>query len=246
MSLSKTATERKETQFLQLVKEVVTRYDFPMLWNTMYDFKEKQEIASDVVTFYGHNYDKMGARASFSNFFIHEEVQFTIPDVCWNKMEQKLQSEGDSQLPPRTVMISFSEKSIMLCKAAVFGDKATYLQILNADCPALCKVLGRRVSPFDERLWQKVILEVAFEVVYQKFLGFRESDESKTYYDFLIQTGNSLIAEAAPRDKIWGIGKGAKHPQCTDCRSWGKGNVLGFALMKARDTMLSESEWELL
>ena len=165
MSLSKTSTERKETQFLQRITEVETRKDFPMLWNTMYDFKEKQEIASDVVTFYGHNYDKMGARASFSNFFIHEEVPFTIPDVCWNKMEQKLQSEGDSQLPPRTVMISFSEKSIMLCKAAVFGDKATYLQILNADCPALCKVLGRRVSPFDERLWQKVILEVAFEVV---------------------------------------------------------------------------------
>ena len=105
MSLSKTSTERKETQFLQLIKEVETRKDFPMLWNTMYDFKEKQEIASDVVTFYGHNYDKMGARASFSNFFIHEEVPFTIPDVCWNKMEQKLQSEGDSQLPPRTVMI---------------------------------------------------------------------------------------------------------------------------------------------
>ena len=68
----------------------------------------------------------------------------------------------------------------------------------------------------------------------------------RKYHDFLIQTGNSLIAEAAPRDKIWGIGKGAKNPQCVDCRTWGEGNVLGFALMKARDTMLAESEWEFL
>lgn len=240
-------TSRKDTRFLQLIKEVETRKDFPMLWNTMYNIKKNEEISSNVVTFYGHNFDKVGIRASFSNFFIHEEVPFTVPEVCWNQMEQQLQSEGrGSQLPPRTVQISFSEKGIMLCKAAVFGDAITYRQILNADSPAFCKVLGRRVSPFDERLWQKVILEVAFEAVYQKFLAFRESDESRKYYDFLIQTGNSLIAEAAPRDKIWGIGKGAKHPQVADCRRWGEGNVLGFALMKARDTLLSESEWELL
>lgn len=239
-------TIRKDTQFLQLIKEVETRKDFPLLWNAMYDIKKNKEINPNVVTFYGHNFDKIGIRASFSNFFIHEEIPFTIPEVCWNQMVQKIQSGGGSHLPPRTVQISFSEKGIMLCKAAVMGDPKTYRQILRADSPALCKVLGRRVSPFDERLWQKVILEVAFEVVYQKFLAFRESVESRKYYDFLIQTGNSLIAEAAPRDKIWGIGKGTKHPQCADCRSWGEGNVLGFALMKARDTLLSESEWELL
>mmetsp|Transcript_7551 Transcript_7551/g.8708 ORF Transcript_7551/g.8708 Transcript_7551/m.8708 type:complete len:249 (+) Transcript_7551:111-857(+) len=233
---------QRESEFLHLIEGVQTRYDLPALWGKMYDLKENQDINPIVVTFYGNDFEKQGPKASFSNFYIHEATPFTIPDSCWRPLQEKLANEGLENMPPRTVDVSFSEKSIMLCKAAVMGDVVAYHQIFNAEYPSMCKGLGRKVAPFDEKVWQKVLLEVAYEVVYQKFRAFRDLEESKILHDFLIQTGNALIAEAAPRDRIWGIGKGATNPKCADCRSWGKGNVLGFALMKARDKLLNEIE----
>ena len=60
------------------------------------------------VNFYGHS---PGTEyAEFSNFFVHEEFGFELPHF--------LKKEGFDPITP----VSFSEKAIMLCKAALFND----------------------------------------------------------------------------------------------------------------------------
>lgn len=53
---------------------------------------------------------------------------------------------------------------------------------------------------------------------------------------FLLSTGERVLVEASPRDRIWGIGigMGAANPEAEQPRKWRGQNLLGFALMAAR------------
>lgn len=50
----------------------------------------------------------------------------------------------------------------------------------------------------------------------------------------LHRTGNQIIAEASPRDRLWGIGLAADHPDAQHPALWQGLNLLGFALMDNR------------
>ena len=43
------------------------------------------------------------------------------------------------------------------------------------------------------------------------------------------------LFEASPRDRIWGIGMGTSHPDACNPANWRGKNLLGFALMMARE-----------
>ena len=51
-------------------------------------------------------------------------------------------------------MCDFSEKAIMLCKAAVMGDAEKFHEIAKAEKPYVAKQLGRQVRAFDEATWK--------------------------------------------------------------------------------------------
>jgi len=129
---------------------------------------------------------------------------------------------------PERVACKFSEKAIMLAKAALMGDAETFQLIAKAEHASECKKLGRAVHPFDQELWNEHIEEVAFEVVRQKF----EADAS--IRKVLLSTGEIVLAEAAPNDRIWGVGLKLGDPRLQDEQTWQGQNVLGKALMKAR------------
>lgn len=52
---------------------------------------------------------------------------------------------------------------------------------------------------------------------------------------FLLQTGSKVLVEASPVDKIWGIGMSASDENAQNPIRWRGQNLLGFALMRARD-----------
>ncbi|GAA3480637.1 hypothetical protein GCM10018966_051670 [Streptomyces yanii] len=51
---------------------------------------------------------------------------------------------------------------------------------------------------------------------------------------FLLNTGDRVLVEASPLDRIWGIGMAADDPRAEDPARWRGLNLLGFALMEAR------------
>ena len=54
-------------------------------------------------------------------------------------------------------------------------------------------------------------------------------------------TGNRVLVEASPVDRVWGIGLPADDPRAGKPRSWRGLNLLGFALADVRAQLGSRS-----
>ena len=122
-----------------------------------------------------------------------------------------------------------AEQYMMAKKAQCFGDKEALGQILSAKDPAQMKALGRQVRGFDAKVWDEVKFCVVLNASYLKF------SQNAPLRDFLLQTGSKILVEASPVDKIWGIGLGASDENAQNPMKWRGQNLLGFALMRARD-----------
>ena len=56
--------------------------------------------------------------------------------------------------------------------------------------------------------------------------------------DYLLGTGDRVLVEASPVDRIWGIGLAAQDERAQHPAQWCGLNLLGFALMQARLRLL--------
>jgi ribA/ribD-fused uncharacterized protein len=124
-----------------------------------------------------------------------------------------------------------AEHYMMWRKAMLFADEQAAGQILAAPDPAGAKALGRKVRGFDQAAWESRRFEFVVAGSVAKFgqhPGLRE---------FLLATGEQVLVEASPRDRVWGIGLSAGHERAADPRQWHGLNLLGFALMRARATL---------
>ena len=129
-----------------------------------------------------------------------------------------------------------AEHYMMAKKATLFGDTEALAKILAADTPNVAKELGRKVKNFDATIWEK---NASAYVTQGNFLKFSQYDNLK---EFLISTGNSIIVEASPYDKIWGIGLAQHDNASLNPDTWKGTNLLGFAIMEARDMMLESNK----
>ena len=189
--------------------------DLTALWAT----GAADHVGAPLIEFYepGH-----GEHGYLSNFARHLIVPFTIPPRC---RSAAFLASGRSP----TLSMEFAEKGIMACKAALMGDLSTLSAIASASDPHLAKRLGRQVAPWDQPSWDAVVCEVAVAVLQAKFSGV------PSFGDRLVGTGRSVLAEAAPRDLIWGTGS----PRGSGAlpSAWRGHNLLGWALMRVRDTL---------
>ena len=129
------------------------------------------------------------------------------------------------------VTYATAEHYMMAGKARLFGDDEMLLRILAAESPAAAKALGRKVRGFVEESWNAHGFDI---VVAGNVAKFGSSDELR---DFLLSTGDKVLVEAAPRDRVWGIGLGKDDPKARHPDTWRGRNLLGFALMKARSIL---------
>lgn len=121
-----------------------------------------------------------------------------------------------------------AEHYMMWRKATLFDDHATAAEILRTALPQAAKTLGRRVTGFDERVWERQRHDI---VVAGNVAKFGQHPSLRAY---LLGTGERVLVEASPLDRIWGIGLAADHPHAADPARWRGLNLLGFALMRAR------------
>ena len=123
------------------------------------------------------------------------------------------------------------EQFMMAEKARLFGDKETLEKIMQASVPGTLKALGREVKHFNQAEWDKCKYTIVLTGNFQKFL---QNPELK---DFLLRTGDKILVEASPRDRIWGIGMGKSNENAENPAAWRGQNLLGFALMEVRDEL---------
>lgn len=128
-----------------------------------------------------------------------------------------------------------AEHYMMWRKADLFGDHGTAEKILSAPTPKEAKALGRQASGFDQATWEAGRYDI---VVDASRLKFGQHDDLRA---FLLSTGDRILVEASPRDRIWGIGLGRNNPAAHDPAQWRGLNLLGFALCDVRDVLAKET-----
>ncbi|MDR4955129.1 NADAR family protein [Chryseobacterium sp. ES2] len=129
------------------------------------------------------------------------------------------------------IIYKTAEHYMMAGKARLFNDPETEAEILKADTPNQAKALGRKVKNFDPKRWD----EHKFELVTQgNLLKFSQNQKFKY---FLLSTGDKILVEASPYDRIWGIGMLETDNRAENPLLWNGENLLGFALMEVRDQL---------
>lgn len=124
-----------------------------------------------------------------------------------------------------------AEHWMMAQKARLFGDEAIWQQIITSKSPAQAKKLGRQVQNFDNTVWEEQRMDIVVQGSVHKF------GQQEAMKQYLLQTGQRVLVEASPVDAIWGIGMAADHKNAYQPEAWQGPNLLGFALMEARDLL---------
>lgn len=124
-----------------------------------------------------------------------------------------------------------AEQYMMAEKARLFGDETMLEAILAADDPKTMKACGRGVQGFIQEVWE----ERCRGIVLQGNLAKFGQDEALKAY--LLGTGDRVLVEASPMDRIWGIGMGKNNPDAENPMKWRGKNLLGFTLMEAREIL---------
>lgn len=124
-----------------------------------------------------------------------------------------------------------AEQAMMHGKALLFGDEATARKILQCRTPFQAKNLGRQVSGFSEDVWERHRVEVVVAANFAKFAGI------PVLREYLLSTGDAVLAEASPSDFVWGNGLDEFDPLAANPSRWPGLNLLGFALMEVRDRL---------
>ena len=129
-----------------------------------------------------------------------------------------------------------AEQYMMAEKARLFEDYTMLDLIMRSSNPRDHKNYGRRVSNFDPIIWNKE----SFEIVKRGNLAkFTQNEELKKN---LLDTEYKIIVEAAPYDRIWGVGLSENDPNILDESKWRGENRLGKALMEVRSIISGEYE----
>lgn len=124
-----------------------------------------------------------------------------------------------------------AEHYMMAGKAILFGDEEAFQEILNEASPKAVKAIGRKVKNFDQNEWEKNRYQIVLE---GNYLKFSQNDELEKY---LLSTGNQILVEASPCDRIWGIGMTQDDKAVSQPKQWQGLNLLGFVLMEVRDRL---------
>ncbi|MGW3339329.1 NADAR family protein [Streptomyces seoulensis] len=128
-----------------------------------------------------------------------------------------------------------AEHWMMAGKARLFADPDAERLVLAARHPAEAKKAGRLVRGFDEETWRRERFRIVVEGSVHKFAAHPDLRE------FLLGTGERVLVEASPVDRVWGIGLSAQDEAAFDPARWKGPNLLGFALMEARERLRSDA-----
>lgn len=124
-----------------------------------------------------------------------------------------------------------AEHWMMASKARLFGDVDAERIAVGAAHPSQAKKAGRIVRGFDEDVWARERYGIVVEGSVHKFAAHPDLRA------FLLGTGTRVLVEASPLDRVWGIGLAADAAGADDPRRWRGPNLLGFALMEARERL---------
>ena len=157
----------------------------------------------------------------------------------WKTFNESVNKQVFSQWYMRDFVVdgttyNCAEQFMMAEKARIFKCDDVRDRIIRETNPAKIKRLGREVRNFSDSVWKKHRFDV---VVRGNIAKFSQNEDLK---EFLLATGDKVLVEASPMDRIWGIGMDEKAYNVAQPDEWQGKNLLGFALMEVRDILKRE------
>ncbi|MCB1592221.1 MAG: NADAR family protein [Alphaproteobacteria bacterium] len=157
----------------------------------------------------------------FLCFWSHEQNATHVTKACLSQWyPSSFCIEGRTYLT--------AEHFMMAEKAKIFGDIEKMQEILSADNPGKAKALGREITGFSQEKWDKHKLGIVIRGNIEKF------SQNISLGEFLLKTGDRILVESSPRDRIWGCGLAENDQHIENPEHWPGENLLGFALMEVR------------
>lgn len=123
---------------------------------------------------------------------------------------------------------SSAEQFMMYHKALLFLNNDVAEKILKETNARRIKELGRQVRNFDEDVWSYFRSKVVYEGNKAKFT------QNNDLMEALADTKGTTLIEAAPNDRIWGIGLASDDPKAQKRETWEGKNLLGEILTLLR------------
>ena len=125
------------------------------------------------------------------------------------------------------------EQYIMFNKALLFEEKEIAQDILHLDDPKLQKLNAKdaNLKKFDSDIWKEKAGEILKTALMAKF------QQNSNLQDELLHTGETILADASPTDKFFGIGLSINNPKAVNKSCWRDDNLQGTALMSVRDQL---------
>lgn len=131
---------------------------------------------------------------------------------------------GDELIAFRT-----SEHAFMALKAHEFGDTDAIEQLKEAVRPSDAKHIGRTVRNIANDRWSEVRYDAMRAVLLAKFT------QNENHKRALLDTGNKILVEASPSDRVWGVGLEIGDRRLYSQNTWRGQNLLGQCLMEVRE-----------
>ena len=132
------------------------------------------------------------------------------------------------------ITFTSAEQYMMWSKAVLFQDYEVADKILKSSNPKTQKALGRVVSGYKEEIWECKRLEVVTKGNYLKF------SQNRDLKGEILGTGNKVFVEGSPYDCIYGVGLHFNSEMILDESNWRGLNLLGKALVLAREKIRGE------
>ncbi|UII25382.1 NADAR family protein [Fulvivirga maritima] len=167
----------------------------------------------------------------FLFFWGHTKKAGEVNQACFSQWyESPFQVKG--------ITYKTAEHWMMYHKASLFNNEDIAEQVIACVTPAEAKKLGRKVKGFDEETWNSKRYELVTEGNIHKF------NQNRPLGEYLLNTANRVLVEASPVDAIWGIGLSKDSEKAQRVSTWRGLNLLGFALMEARDFLREKGFFE--
>lgn len=162
-----------------------------------------------------------GKKFKYLFFWGHQKSCNEVSKSCFSQWY-------DSPFKVNGIQYLTAEHYMMHAKALLFNDNLAAQRVLSAKTPGEAKAIGREINHFDEQTWVAQRFNIVVEGNVAKFSSNAELST------FLLGTGDSVLVEASPVDKIWGIGLAQDCSYIEDPSKWKGLNLLGYALMEVR------------
>jgi len=150
-----------------------------------------------------------------SSGFFHQGINDEQREYLKNSLHKELE-------------FSSAEQFMMYHKAIIFLDREIADSIMQTSNPRKIKEFGRQVKNYDEDIWCYHRSNVVYAANFLKF------NQNPDLMDALTNTMGTTLVEAAPNDKVWGIGLAEDNPRAQKRETWEGKNLLGEILTLLR------------